>query len=215
MRRGGGLRARIDADPSLDELTRIPFTLSEVTSLFEAGAQIPSTRIGVLTEVVGLQEQRDEHRNALEAAPVYGCQAEYLKALANEMTRRGAVALPEVDGRAIVAAVARELSSSGQIASVGPPTVSRRLTAHHVLERVEYPQTGFRFEHQQLQEYFAGLDIHHQLLHLRDDDRETSDHFTTEYVNDPAWAEPLRMIAETLAEQSGDDGADMRNTRRA
>ena len=211
--RGGGLRARIDADPSLDELTRIPFTLSEVTSLFEAGAEIPSTRIGVLTEVIRLQEQRDEHRNALQAAPVYGRQAEYLKALANEMTRRGAVALPEVGARAIVAAVARELSSSGQIAPVGPPTVLATLTAHHVLEIVEYPQTGFRFEHQQPQEYFAGLDIHQQLLHLRDDDRDASDHFTTDYVNDPAWAEPLRMIAETFAEQSGDDGADTRNTR--
>ena len=52
-----------------------------------------------------------------------------------------------------------------------------------------------------------------QLLHLRDDDRDASDHFTTDYVNDPAWAEPLRMIAETFAEQSGDDGADTRNTR--
>jgi hypothetical protein len=58
--KGAELRARIDADPSLDELTRTPFILSEVTSLFEAGAEIPSTKIGVLAQVLRLQEQRDE-----------------------------------------------------------------------------------------------------------------------------------------------------------
>ena len=84
---GAELRARIDADPSLDELTRTPFILSEVASLFEAGAEIPSTKIGVLAQVLRLQEQRDEHRNALQAAPIFGRQTDYLKALATEMTR--------------------------------------------------------------------------------------------------------------------------------
>ena len=37
--------------------------------------------------------------------------------------------------------------------------------------------------------------------------------FTADYVNDPAWAEPLRMIATTFTEKSGDDAADKRNTR--
>src|SRR6266568_2895929 len=69
--RGAELRARIDADRSLDELTRTPFTLSEVASLFEAGAEIPSTKLGVLAQVLRLQEQRDEHRSALQAAPIF------------------------------------------------------------------------------------------------------------------------------------------------
>ena len=70
--KGAELRARIDADPSLDELTRTPFILSEVASLFEAGAEIPSTKIGVLAQVLHLQEQREEHRNALQTAPIFG-----------------------------------------------------------------------------------------------------------------------------------------------
>src|SRR5205807_9690364 len=142
----------IDADPSLDELTRTPFILSEVASLFEARADIPSTKIGVLAQVLRLQEQRDEHSNALQAAPIFGRQTDYLKALATEMTRRGAVALPEGEARAVVAAVARELADRGQIEAVGAPAVLATLTAHHVLERVDYPQTAFQFEHQQLQE---------------------------------------------------------------
>ncbi|HFE43886.1 MAG TPA: hypothetical protein ENJ18_00115 [Nannocystis exedens] len=207
------LRARIDADASLDELTRTPFILSEVASLFEAGAEIPSTKIGVLTQVLHLQEHRDEHRNALQAAPIFGQQTDYLKALATEMTRRGAVALPEADARLVAAAVARELADRGQIESVGAPAVLATLTAHHILERVDYPQAAFQFEHQQLQEYYAALDVRTQLLDLQDDDRDATARFTADYVNDPAWAEPLRMIAETFAEQTGDGGTDKRNTR--
>ena len=207
------LGARIDADPSLDELTRTPFILSEVASLFEAGAEIPVTKIGIIGEVLRLQEQRAEHRNALQAAPIFGRQTDYLKALATEMTRRGAVALPEVDARAVVATVARELADRGQIEPVGAPAVLATLTAHHVLERVDYPQTAFQFEHQQLQEYYAALDVRGRLLDLRDNDRDATGRFTVDYVNDPSWGEPLRMIAETFTEQTGDGGTDNRNTR--
>lgn len=210
---GAELRTRIDADPSLDELARTPFILSEVASLFEAGAEIPSTKIGILAQVLRLQEQRDEHRNALQTAPIFGEQTEYLKALATEMTRRGAVALPDADARAAVAAVARELAHRGQIEPVGAPAVLATLTAHHVLERIDYPQTAFQFEHQQLQEYYAALDVRARLLDQRDDDRDATGRFTADYVNDPAWAEPLRIIAETFAEQTGDGGTDKQNTR--
>ena len=172
--------------------------------------EIPSTKIGVLAKVLRLQEQRDEHRNALQAAPIFGRQTDYLKALATEMTRRGAVALPEADARTIVAAVARELVHSGQIEPVGAPTILATLTAHHVLELIDYPQIVFRFEHQQLQEYCAAFDIRARLFDLRDD---AIYRFTADYVNDPGWGEPLCMIAETFAEQSGDGGADKRNTR--
>ena len=207
------LRARIDADPSLDELTLTPFILSEVASLFEARAEIPSTKIGILARVLCLQEQRDEHRNSLQAAPIFGQQTDYLKALATGMTRRGAVALSEFDARAVVTAVARELVDRGQIEQVGAPAVLASLTAHHVLERVEYPETVFQFEHQQLQEYYAALDVRARLLDLRDDADDATDRFTADYVNYPAWVEPLRMIAETFAEQTGNDGTDKRNVR--
>ncbi len=205
------LRARIDADPSLDGLTRTPFILSEVASLFEAGAEIPSMKFGVLAQVLRLQEQRDEHRNSLQAAPIFGQQTDYLKALATEMTRRGAVAMSEADARAVVATVARDLLDRGQIERAGAPAVLASLTAHHLLERVEYPETVFQFEHQQFQEYYAALDVRARLLDLRDDDHDTTERFTDDYVNYPAWAESLRMIAETLAEQTGNEGTDRRN----
>lgn len=207
------LRARIDADTSLDELTRTPFILSEVASLFEAGAEIPSTKIDVLAQVLRLQEQRDEHRNALQTGPIFGRQTDYLKALATNMAGSGTVTLPEVDARAVTVAVARELADSGQIDLVGAPAVLATLTAHHVLERVDYPETVFQFEHQQLQEYYAALDVRARLLDLGEDDREATIRFTADYVNDSAWAEPLRMIAETLAEKASNGRTVMQSTR--
>ena len=119
--RGAELRTRIDGDPSLDGLTRTPFILSEVSSLFEAGAEIPSTKFGVLAQVLSLHEQRDEHRYALQAAPLFGRHLAYLKALAHEMTHRGAVTLPEADARAVVATVERDLADSGQVERAGAP----------------------------------------------------------------------------------------------
>ena len=211
--KGTELIRRIEADPALEELTRTPFILSEVVSLTEAGLGVPSTKMGILDQVSRLQEQREEHANALKGAPIFGRQTDYLTALANEMTRRGSVELPEARARAIVAAVSRELADSGQIEQAGAPTVLATLTAHHVLERVDYPETAFRFDHQQLQEYFAALDLREQLLDLNGDDADSMKHFVADYVNDAAWAEPLRMIAATFFEASGDDGADGFNTR--
>ena len=207
---GNRLIARIEADPSLDELTRNPFILSEVASLFEAGREVPSTKIDILAQVVCLQEQREEHVNRLQGSPLFGRQTDYLKALASEMTRRGAVELPEADARSVVADVARELANSGQIGPAGTPTVLATLTAHHLLERVDYPQPSFRFDHQQLQEYFAALDLHSQLLDLFGDDSNAIGCFTADYVNDPAWAEPLRMIAATFDEKGDADNGNAR-----
>ena len=149
---GNRLIARIAADPSLDELTRTPFILSEVASLFEAGLEVPPTKIDILAQVVRLQELREEHVNGLQGSPLLGRQTDYLKALASEMTRRGAVELPEADARAVVADVARELENRGQTGPAGAPTILATLTAHHLLERVDYPQPAFRFDHQQIQE---------------------------------------------------------------
>ena len=205
------LQAYIEADSSLEGLTRTPFILTEVASLSETSADIPSTKVGVLAQVLRLQEEREEHRNSLRAGPIFGQQMAFLKALATEMTRRGAVGLTEEDAGTVAAAVARELSDRGQIEPAGAPRILACLTAHHVLERIEYPKAVFRFEHQQFQEHYAALHVRVQLVELRDDDQDAKDRFTAEYMNIPAWAEPLRMVAETLAEQTGEEGPDRRN----
>ncbi len=209
--KAGELRDHLDAEPVLDELTRTPFILSEVVSLFEAGATIPDTKVGVLAAVIRLQDE-GEHRNALQAAPLFGRQKDYLEALATEMTGRGAVALPDADARAIAIAVGKDLVQRNQVAAVPEPmAVLAALTGHHLLDRLDYPETAHRFAHQQFQEYYAALDVRARLLGLRDGDAQRR--FMADYVNGPAWAEPLRMIAETLAAASGNAETDKRNVQ--
>ncbi len=207
------LQAQLDTEAVLDELTRTPFILSEVASLFEAGVPVPDTKMGVLDAVIGLQES-GEHRNALQTAPLFGRAGDYLEALATEMTRRGAVSLSEEDARAIAVAVARGLAQRNQITEVPQPArVLAALTAHHVLERAEYPGVSFRFGHQQFQERYAAFGIRVSLLALAEGDADGLRRYTAEYVNEPAWAEPLRIVAETLGIATGDAEADKRQVR--
>ena len=205
--RSADLQLRIDSDPSLKELTRTPFILSEVASLFEADAEIPTTKIGILSVALRLHEERHEHRNSLQEAPIFGRQVDFLMALANEMTRRGAVALSDADAREVIATITKDLGSRGQIERSGAPTILTILTAHHLLERVDYPEIVFQFEHQQFQEHYAALGVRARLFDLSDDDQDVIGRFTADYVNATAWTEPLRMLAEVVAEQTGDEGA--------
>lgn len=200
------LRQKLDADPALDELTRTPFILSEVTSLFEAGIPIPSTKMGVLDAVTRLVEQSDEHRNELQQLPLAGHARDYLHELAARMTAHGGVSLSEYDACSAATVVGTLLKNGGQIATLPEPAiVLGALCAHHVLERQDYPAVAFRFEHQQFQEFYAALGVRMQLWEvLRKGSVETRRDFTKSYVNEPAWAEPLRMIADDVGSGSQD-----------
>ena len=190
--RADELRAKLDGDPVLDDLTRTPFFLSEVTSIFEAGGAIPSTKIGVLEAVTRLVEQSDQHRNHLQQPPLAGRARDYLGELATRMTVQGTVSISEEKARPAVAAVGNLLKDAGQIgAEPDPGGVLGTLCAHHVLERQDYPEVTFRFEHQQFQEFYAAVGIGKKLFDLPPGaEQHKSLDFTKSYVNEPAWAEP-------------------------
>ena len=208
------LRPRLDEDPVLDELSRTPFVLSEVVSVFEQGVPIPNTKIGVIDAVIGLLEETPEHCNALQLAPLFGKQEDYLEALAIGMARQSTVLLPEAVAREIVRAVGQDLVGRGQLGSVPEPAaVLAALTAHHVLERIDYPQIAFRFDHQQVQERYAALAIRSRLFEVAGEDCDAQRGFTADYVNAPAWAEPLRMIAEALGSQTDNTDSHQHNVR--
>lgn len=202
------LRLQLDNDPVLDDLTRTPFFLSEVTGIFEARQPIPSTKIGVIDAVMGLVERSVEHQNHLRDAPLIGRAGEYLGELATRMTAQGTVTISENEARSAVNMVGTQLKDAGQLAAPPEPAaVLNALCAHHVLERQEYPVVSFRFEHQQFQEFYAAVRVRKRLAGLpqqRDDAKRAE--FTKLIVNEPAWAEPLGMIADDiqpLAEASG------------
>jgi hypothetical protein len=207
------LRTQIDNDPVLDELTRTPLILSEVTAIFEQGAPIPHTKMGVLAAAIQLHEQAKEHSTALAVAPLDERAGDYLSALAENMTGRGAVTVNEETARKIVSVVGTRLRDSGQIAQIREPAaVLAGLCGHHLLERGEYPARSFRFTHQQFQEFYVATLLKKRLRALAEkEDAKVALEFTKQYVNEPAWEEPLRMIAEEV----GIDGATSPDTETA
>lgn len=198
------LNKKLDEDRILDDLTRTPLLLSEVATLFLSNREIPRTKIGVLTAMLDLLEQSDEHRHHLSQPPLSGHSREYLAALAAYMSTDGSVTLEETQARAVVNSVNRKLIDRGQIAQAQEPqTLLGALCAHHVLERLEYSPVVFRFQHQQFQELLATVEIKRRLLAIGSrGDGEKERHFAAEYVNRPVWEESLRMIAEELGELS-------------
>jgi hypothetical protein len=211
--RADELRSKLDNNPALNDLTRTPLILSEVTTIFQFGGVIPTTKIGVLDAVMHLLEQSDEHQRYLQTAPLSSHAQIYLAELAIQLTTRGDTTITEEEARTITNTVSSRLKDAGQFATLPEPgSVLNTLCAHHVLERLDYPASAFRFEHQQFQEFYAALLLKRQLWELvKKDDRDRSRKFAKHYSNEPAWEEPLRMLAEEIgvrsAEASGDPDA--------
>lgn len=202
--RADELASKLGSNPVLDDLTRTPLILSEVTTIFKSGGAIPTTKMGVLGAVMRLIEQSDEHRNHLQSAPLLGYATRYLADLAIQMTTQGNTTIAEEEARTIANIVSVRLRDAGHIAALAEPaSILNTLCAHHVLERLDYPSDAFRFEHQQFQEFYAALLVKRQLWELIEkDNQDRNREFARQYVNEPAWEEPLRMVAEEIGVRS-------------
>jgi len=150
------LNSKLSHDRVLDDLTRTPFILSEVTTIFRSGNAIPRTKLGLLGAVVEAIACLEEHRSHLQAQPLRDRAEHYLRALATYLTQRGDVLISKVEAGTICQSVSENLRNTALIAVTPEPSdILNALVAHHILERVDYPSTSFRFEHQQFQEYYS------------------------------------------------------------
>jgi hypothetical protein len=202
-----GLRLQLEGNRVLDELTRTPLILAEVVTIFQSGGPIPTTRIGVLSAVMRLVESSDEHRSYLQRPPLAGGAHRYLQDLAARMMGRSEVIIAEDGARSIIQSISEKMKEAKQIAAVpDPATVLHALCAHHVLERLEYPSVTFRFQHQQLQEFYAARYLGSALANLvKNGDQSADRTFAVFYINKPMWEEPLRMVAEEIRLYCEDD----------
>ncbi len=198
--RANELRGVLERDGVLDDLTRTPLILAEVASIFLSGRPIPTTKMGVLGAAFDLAEQGEEHQGHLATAPLYGHGRQYLTALAMRMTSAGAVAIDEAEARSLIHAVGTALNTAGQISALPQPAaILGTLTAHHLLERIDYPAITFRFEHQQFQEFLAAAELGQRLRQVfRRDDPDSAHEYARTYIDLPTWEEALRMIAEEI-----------------
>lgn len=200
------LNAMLTEDQVLNELTQTPLILSEVTTIFNSGGEIPRTKLGLLGAVVRVMEQSDEHKNHLRGLPLMGGAEDYLRALAIRLTSRGEVIIGEAEARTICYSVSEGLKNRKQIGALPEPSdLLDALCKHHILEPLDYPTVGFRFEHQQFQEYYAALMLRERLADLvTTRDLAQRKAFGREFINEPAWEEQFVMVAEALGASDGD-----------
>jgi len=202
------LGSKLQNNRALDELTRTPFILREVTKIFRAGRTLPTTKMGILHSVMRLLEETVEHYNELRRKPLSGNAAGYLSEFAIRMTARGDVTISETEARRVCNSAGRKLATEGQLTEVPEPgSVLDALCGHHVLERIDYPATAFRFEHQQFQEFYAALWLDRELAAVLEGSNNEAAQFVKDYVNVPSWDEPLRMIAENIGWSSNETPA--------
>lgn len=196
---------QLEGNASLDQLTRTPLILQGVTKLFNAGTPLPATKVGILDAVIRLMEETVEHRNELRRAPLSGNAATYLSELSTRLTVLGDVTISETEARRACDFASGKLRDGGQSAFAPQPgEILDALCAHHVLERIYYPEPAFRFEHQQFQEFYAALSLDAVLASVFGDTSDAAAQFTKCYLNVVSWDEPLRMIAEKLGSNSGE-----------
>ncbi len=161
------LRLQLESNRVLDDLTRTPLILAEVVTIFQSGSPIPTTRIGVLGAVMSVVENSDEHRPYLQTTPLSSRAYHYLKELAAQMTARGEVVIAEDNSCNIIQSFNAALLANNRIATAPEPaSILHTLSAHHVLEHIDYPSVAFRFQHQQFQEFYAARYLAHALEEL-------------------------------------------------
>lgn len=197
---GKELDSKLRSDPVLKELTTTPFILAAVTTLVQSGQPIPRTRIALIRAITELAERSEEHSHSLQSPPLRGHADAYLRALASQMTEQGGVLIVEPEARRICNAASQILRSAGQISSLPEPSdILNTLTSHHLLSRVDDPIVGYRFAHQQFQEFYAALSLGEGLADVAaQNSPERIRGFVGRYINNPEWQEPLYMVAEEV-----------------
>lgn len=202
--RSSELLSRIGAHDTLDKMTRTPLMLSEVMRLFAAGRPLPEAKLDILRAMSMRIQESEQHRGQLQRAPLLGRADSYLSALAFGMAGGGGVGILDHDARRVVSEEVESLQRDRQLSSpLEPVAVLNALCAHHVLERSEYPQLAYRFQHQLFQDFYAALRLTGILEELvRTQEPRAIKEFQVTYLDQPSWDEPLRMIAEGVGIRS-------------
>ena len=182
--------------PGVRELVRIPLYLSVLLEL-RAGGVSATTKEEVLHGLVTAHEERDTSAEALREV-TQGRHGRYLAGLAVTATRATNTTIPEANARKSMSETGKALVHEGQIAEVGEPRVIlETLVAHHVLI-CEGEPTGYRFQHQQLQEWYASLFVE-KLMCASVEEADQRDALKTEVLDRRAWEEPILFACERMA----------------
>lgn len=194
------LLRQIQQSRILAEVTETPLFLSAAIKLARAGRPIPSSRAGLLESFLVDLENTDNHAARLHALPCQDCHYRYQTDLAVDMVQTGLTVLPSNRALAIIGASNRSLIAAGLIGQAGAAAaIAESLARHHALLYLSDGAPGYGFIHQQFQEWFASrwLLAEVQRLFERPDSRDIYA-LQRDYLNQPAWQEPVAFVMESL-----------------
>ncbi|TLX08598.1 hypothetical protein [Rhizobium sp. MHM7A] len=178
----------------LRELVSIPLYLRSLLAISDAG-KLPETKEEVLRRMVDAHEAEPANAD-LFSRELFGFQRRYLSALATLAQRAERATLPAKEARAAVAAVNRIIIEDGET-SASPnaqDVLSKLVDAHSLVQNEEL----FGFQHQQILEWFASLDLE-VALRASKTDLSLNHPIVIEILNEAAWAETVLFASERMS----------------
>lgn len=182
--------------PGVRELVTNPLYLTALLSLPE-GTDFPTTKEEILRGFVATHEDDHANAGALQAV-AQGFQGRYLDDLAVFVTRNAGTAVSDDSARRSVAQTSNALAEDGQISSQPQPAeLLNVLVSHHVLMRLG-EATGYSFQHQQFQEWYASHDVERRII-ASAAAPEARDALKIQIFDVSAWEESIFFAVERLA----------------
>jgi len=196
----------LETNVALAEVTDIPLFLTAVVGLARSGAPLPNTRSGLLKKSIEQIEGSSEHSAALNVAPCAGLHRHYLSRIAAKMTQDGRTTLAFDDLLAAIAQCSSTLQDQKYLTHApSSPSVANCLVNHHLLVLSSSTGGGYRFVHQQFQEWFAAEWLCPRVVELAKDEKpDAIFELSHDVLNHVRWQQPLSFLLERLAEDEGE-----------
>ena len=182
--------------PGMRGILGIPLYLNALLKLL-AGDMSATTKEEVLRRLVAAHEENDQKAEALREL-THGMHERYLVDLAVTATRAANTTIPETSARRAISGTGKALVLEGQIAEVREPRVMLEAFVHHHALICEGEPRGYRFQHQQFQEWYASLFVE-QLMCRSVGDADRHDALKAEILDQRAWEEPILFACERMA----------------
>lgn len=178
------------------DLVTIPLYLTALLSLPD-GHAFPKTKEEILRQFVQTHEQMPDHAEPLLHV-IKGLQSEFLVALAVTGIEAATTSIPEAIARRSVGQQSELLVKDRQLTfNLQPTDVLDCLVSHHILVRTGNP-SGYSFQHQQFQEWYASNHVECVMLDSVHDVKALAT-LRGEILNVRMWEEPILFAVERLA----------------
>lgn len=184
------------------ELVKIPLYLTALLTYIKPGSVFPTTKEEVLRLFISKHETLDDKKETFLHI-LSGFQKKFLTALAVEATRTGNITITDDSARSIVKKIEDQLSETGQIqisSAPQPNVILNTLVSHHLLLRSNVGKnTGYSFQHQQFQEWYASFKVEDLMLASVAGDLDAKQKLKIEVLNQRTWEEPVLFACERMS----------------